>query len=445
MSISSPLRWLREALGLAFAMLLGGLAVYAAVILKAGEWSNLPHALGGSGSYLEHGRSWALGEGPLSNSRPPVYGFLLGLCFRLASPDNALKWIAGFHVALSFALLLAWYGVVRSRSRSVLAGCVAVLLIAANLSMLREFVTGRETLIFSSIIFAEFALFSMAPPFGSGRASLLGLLSGLAWLTRPTGIVLVVASAALLVGTAWKTSRPRALQILVVFALGLAAPLALWMGYQLKSGQAPTISGRSSTTNLYLGNNEAFAAVYPLLDIEVFNARVAEEVSVWREEGKSPEAEMLRGTLHFFREHPLDALRLAAVKALAFLTPRHFPRGSGRLVQIDGAWTIEDYEPAPPLHDLLTFAALPGVLLLGLALTRWKTMPLEVHFTCAVVMLALALHILTFAETRFRQGFDPALAASGVLTAMHLLRSRMTQRPAGGIPEAAPATRIPTN
>jgi hypothetical protein len=414
----------RDGIGLAFALLLTGLAIYVAAILKAGEWSNLPNALGGSGSYFDHGRFWASGVGPLPNSRPPVYTLLVGLGFRFAPSEQAMKWLAMFHVGLTGLMLLAWYALVRLRSGSVLAACTALTLMALNLSMLREFLSGRETAVFSAIILLAFSQFSLERPFGPVRAMSLGILSALAWLTRPTGIVLIPVAGLLLWRSEEKASRSCAARLAACFALGVAFPLSVWAGYQSISNQSVTLAGKSSMLNLYLGNNEAFAATYPLLDIETFNERTRERTEAWKAEGKSPQAEMLRESIGFLAAHPLDGLRLALIKALAFLTPRHFPRGSGRLVQTEEGWAIEDYAPAPVLHDLLTIAALPGVLLLGLSLARWKAMPTEVHFTCLMVLLALGLHVLTFAETRFRQGFDPALAASGILSIMAAWRAR---------------------
>jgi hypothetical protein len=427
--LGRPGLWMGFAL--AFAMILAG--VFLAGILKAGQWSNLPASFIGSASYFHIGRAWAAGEAPLLNTRPPFYPLLVGLAAKFAGPGRDLELLAALHALLAAAILAGCYELGRRGGRSTLAGVAAVAMAAANLSMLREFLTGRETVVFSALLITIYTLLREGAALTPLRCALMGCLAACAWLTRPTGaIVVLVAGATLFAATRALAHGPRTFAR-ASFVVAVAAPMLTWAGYQRLHLDSIHLSGSSLMENLYAGNNEVIASVYPLLDVETLHPHLTEKREQWLQEGKSPDREFARAAAAFVAAHPLDTLRLAGLKSLAFLSARHFPRGSGRLTPTNEGWSIEDYRPVSPLLDLITLPALPGVLLLGLCLWQWKKLPREARFVTAVIVLTLLLHVATFAETRFRQPFDPLLAVAGVTgVGVWLDQRRNRSRPAPG-------------
>ena len=120
--------------------------------------------------------------------------------------------------------------------------------------------------------------------------------------------------------------------------------------------------------------------------------------------------EYIRQATQFWLESPLEALLLVPRKLAAFFVPIYFPLGSGTVRLTDtGDWQIDDYE-ARSIGRGDGIMALPGVIAFFVALTRPRTLTRSGLLVVLVVGSTAIIHVVTFAQTRFRLPYDPLLA-----------------------------------
>ncbi len=383
---------------------------------KFGTWADIPERFEGSDSYTLIAEAWANG-GVLDNARPPAYPFILGTLARLFGQD-AYPYAVLLLQALLFVGVVLMVFVLGGRAGGSRGwGLVPALLVLLNWHLVDEFLDKRETFLYASLLLLTFYLIETRAHTRYAGAGFLGLLCACGWLTRPTGFLLapIVMLVWLIDQRRLRGAKLRA-QAIVFLALFLA-PITVWTGYQSLHGSRVAISGASTALNLYKGNNEALAAIYPYIDLDKLEPYIHEKEALWRQLGLGADEQLTREAVRFAAGSPLRALALAPRKVAAFFLPGHFPLGTGRPRHATGdGWILEDYRPLHWLNQVVGLTALPGVLLCFLAAWRLRDMPPPVLFTCAVVLVTALLHVVTFAETRFRLPFDPVLAVSVVPT-----------------------------
>jgi Dolichyl-phosphate-mannose-protein mannosyltransferase len=157
------------------------------------------------GSYVAAAKSLASGEGYRISSvpydaaqtkYPPLYPFLLSLIWRVDPnfPQNTMLMMALSAIASLAVLLTSWLYLTRSNYATPGVGLLLVLVVSTNL----------YTIIYSTSVLSEmtFALLSLLAlsigerhlkEGGARSGLLLGMMVGMAFLTRVTGLALIVS------------------------------------------------------------------------------------------------------------------------------------------------------------------------------------------------------------------------------------------------------------
>ena len=308
----------------------------------------------------------------------------------------------------TWATLIALFLVSSRATGSAMWGLVAITLVSLNELWVVESLRQRETFLYAAVLIALVGLVVYKPRW---RGIATGALCAAGWLTRPTGVVLFPAVLLL----HWRDTRRSGTRIGVRTGLALAAsfgiPLFLWLGYQQLHFGTVTVAGNDSATNLLKGNNDALRAIYPYIDVDRLAPVLLEPLAeTTRARGGDVRRVYIRRALEFVAESPVEAVSLVPRKLAAFFVPIYFPLGSGTARQTSsGEWRIDDYEPRP-LGQGDGVMALPGVVAFFVALARWRTLSSASVLVVLAVGMTAAVHVATFAQTRFRLPYDPILA-----------------------------------
>lgn len=204
-----------------------------------------PHSVGDAftetdfyGAYAEGARNWQRLSvdfarygvvGPVFEIVLGLVGFVVWDLFLAAQLISLAAMTLGLH---------AWHRAIRAQT-SPLAGLLALLLLAANAQIYRHAWAATTDALAFALIGGSFA--ALMGALGRAGVRIAGVLAGLAFLTRYTGIVLLPAGLlAILLG--W-TGIHRGLRARAVggFALGFAAIVLPWVAASLMSGQKFTM------------------------------------------------------------------------------------------------------------------------------------------------------------------------------------------------------------
>lgn len=343
----------------------------------------------------------------LANERPPAYPAFMALNLAVWGQDSYIPAVVVLQALTAWGILVALFLIARRATGSAEWGLVAVGLVALNVLWVEEMLNQRETFLYSAILTAlagfTVCVRSWSPP----ACAAAGALCGLAWLTRPTGAALLPIVLVLL----WRNRRGRGAPwreaLILILSLGL--PLLAWTGYQRVEYGTVAVSGTSSALNLLNGNNAALAEIYPFIDVDRLDPMTdpIELDAVVR--GVDPSREQYRQALEFMLGSPVETIALWPRKLAAFFVPIYFPLGSGTVARTaDGKWQLEDYVPARVGGGGIM--ALPGIVAFFAALRWWRALAPSGLFVVLAVGFTAIIHLITFAETRFRLPFDPLMA-----------------------------------
>lgn len=404
----------REHLGfLALAGTVALICLIIAFIGKFGSIQDIPANFGGAASYVDFATNWVLGRGPLDNGRPPGYPLLLA-AGALAMGEQALPYYAA---AVQSLLLLAtvfaaFFLGCRITGRPAW-GFVASTAVAANLSFGLECLAARETCLYAALLVLMLAVIA-GKEITTAKAIILGLLASAVWLTRPTGFIPVAAGGLILLLPTSTENWRRRLRLVCLYAVGLVCPIAIWMGYQAATQDSVHISGKSAVRTFYYSWHPALDTIYPVIDVDELDPYVDAQEAEWIAEGKDPRVMYRQEGIRFALSSPLRSAKLVFWKFVAFFVPIQFPMADGTPIYANGTWSIENEQSLSPIQLILGITAGFGVLGFFLTLADWRDWPAWVAFIMVIVVLTALLHLMTFAETRYRQPFDPMLAVLGV-------------------------------
>ena len=361
----------------------------------------------GASSYGRIAEEW-VDTGTLDNFRPPAYPVFLALNVAVWGHDSYVPSAVVLQALTAWATLVGLFLVARRATGRAAWGLVAVGLVALTEFWVVETIHQRETFLYSAVLTALVGVMVYARSWSPRACAAAGALCALGWLTRPTGAVLLP----ILLGMMWRDrhgrGRPSA-QAALVLALTFGLPLLVWAGHQHARHGTVAISGKSGSFILLSGNNRALAEIYPFIDVDrlgPFLDRVGMEASA---RGADPDRARYRHALRFMLGSPLDSAALLPRKLAAFFLPIQFPLGSGTIHQTpDGHWRIEDYVPTAIRGEGIM--ALPGVVAFFAALRWWRGLPPSGLFILLAVGCTALIHLVTFAETRYRLPYDPLMA-----------------------------------
>ena len=397
--------WHRGLLAFAIAALVAGYVVQDAVVSRYQGtcWSE---TFAGASDYRRIAEQW-IETGILENDRPPAYPVFLGLNLAIWGKPSYIPSVVVLHALIAWGTLVALFPIARRATGSAAWGLIAVGLVGMNVFWIAETLNQRETFLYSAILTALAGLMVYTPSWSPRACAAAGTLCACGWLTRPTGIVLLPIVLAMV----WRTRRGRGAPVrdVLILTLSFSLPVCAWIGYQQVEYGSVAVSGVSSALNLLKGNNRALAAIYPFIDVDRLDPLTDPIEMDASERGIDPSREQYRQALRFMRESPVETVALWPRKLAAFFVPISFPLGSGTVGRTtDGGWQLQDYVPSRV--DGSGIMALPGILAFFAALRWWRTLAPSGLFIVLAVGSTAVIHLVTFAETRFRLPYDPLMA-----------------------------------
>ncbi len=372
--------------------------------------------------------------------RPPLYPALLALNMRLFGD----LWRVGALAtqgALGIVCGLLIFLIATDIFKNQVAGLIAVVLYLTDLLFQLEAVSKRETIIYTAFLLTFFySLVSFRTTFGN--CIVLALLAAMAYLTRPVGIVLMILLPLFVIGECRKLRTAAVLTRLGICIAVMAVVIAPWQFYVYKTFHTHTFWPTSTSgINAFQGNNPATEIIYPYIDVDNYLPWINKKLV---HAGIDPSDELVAdrflrdGASQFMREHPGRFLKSAAIKAFALFSPVPIPLGKGKIIEADDSIALIDFHYATGLGTVL-FTLHGLIMIIGAILYFFRkpartkqSDPAEVSqqrravfYIVLFLALVTAMHVLTFAETRFRLPLDMFL----ILFAALAYSPRNTARP----------------
>ena len=387
------------------------LAACAVVVVGQYAWVGLTSDLSDVGISTYGKIAWNLHQSLLYSSdgehltyrRPPLYPLLLWASVALG--QSSWETIARvLQACLGLGSLFLVHHIATTVFRDRRAVAIAVGLYAADWALHMEQLSQRDTVLieFLTLLFVAVGLRA-----GDSRrgACFAAAIAGLAFLTRPTGIVLLPALllALGLTRLAWRERCVRIGLCVLVFQLLLLPWQAFHVaGFGSFSFGFPTNGGM----NLFKGNAPLGTAVYPAVDPDRVDDEIRTLTAGMTQHEK--DAYLRDRAVEEILSEPDDFVARAIEKTFYFFSPHEVPFGKGTVVA-DGAggvrvdaYRVEQGTKALLLFPL-AFVVLPlGCLGLAAALRRPGEARRFGSMALAVVLGTLAISAVTFAQLRFR-------------------------------------------
>lgn len=367
----------------------------------------------------EHGLYSIDGEHP-TGYRPPAYPLLLAACRQPHDPHSQ-PWALAVNLLLNAACLALLLLLVQHLSNNPKAMLLAGLLFASDIAFHQEAMAQRETMLYTAFLLI-FMLAAARRHVSFASLLMMSMATGLAWLTRPTGIALIP----LLLLSACFQSKHRSIGIrmarVVTAGCLFTAIILPWQAFLYRSFHAPVLAGTTSGgLNLYQGNNPATKVLVPWVDVDKYVAEIDRRME---NKGLAEHDELARDqwlkahAIQYMREHPTETLRMAFIKTIALFSPLPTPLGNAQIDKGDEGLRLSNFEFHHSIWTILaTIHGIALLTLLVLAVARRNRVaarrPRAVTLIVGYVLIVTLLHAITFAETRFRLPLDPMLIALG--------------------------------
>jgi hypothetical protein len=395
----------------------------ASLLLVAGLEAAGPFMSSGSASYAMIAENmvgsgfYSLdGENPTA-ARPPAYPLFLAAAMALGG-DWVTTALLG-QGAIAAACLILTALVAHRVFASPPLTAASTVLVAANIPLLREFFILRETGLFV-LWTLLYVLLVLTPMRRTVLAALLGVVTALALLTRPSGIVFLPVSILVLtylVGF----SPSRLARSLAVYVIVLGVCIAPWQIRLHQSFGRLSLSGATTGgMNLFKGNHPLMGEIYNLTDVDKADSLLVEleqRAGINRRQDEWRSNDYLRRLARdSIAEDPVRFVRRTAEKAIAFLSPANVPVGRRGQTRLDGdKLVVHEAEVivgrAPVLYHL--FVVPLGLLgVAGAILVPSR----RLWGLCvgALIIGTVLLYALTFPEKRYRFPIEPLLAIAAV-------------------------------
>ncbi|HPF37461.1 MAG TPA: glycosyltransferase family 39 protein [Phycisphaerae bacterium] len=352
--------------------------------------------------------------------RPPAFPLLLSV---LRNPGNprSQPFALAVNLLLDVACLALTLSLLGRLTRSTPAMVAVALLYCADVTFHLEAFAQRETMLYTALLLA-FMNAAASRRVGLGPLLALSVFTGLAWLTRPTGIALIP----LLLAAAWFQFEHRTLRLrlarVVMVCCALATIVLPWQVFLYRSFGAPVPSGTTSGgLNLFQGNNPAARTLIPWIDVDKYCGAIDRELAY---RGFEPHQELARDqwlkaeAIEFAKTHPAETLRMAIIKIAALYSPVPTPFGSGYIDVWSDEIQLHSFQYHKSIWTMLSTIhgfALAALILLAIVRCRGARTrrPAAVRLIIGYLAIVTLLHAMTFAETRFRLPLDPLLITLG--------------------------------
>jgi 4-amino-4-deoxy-L-arabinose transferase-like glycosyltransferase len=369
--------------------------------------------------------------------RPPFFGAIIALAGEISK-------IYQVHIALTINLLVSltalWLVFISRLAEFGKAGRIClVLMMFANIWFFREVFTLRETAWYA-LFCITFVLICRRLYTSAYLGILMGIVSGLAMLTRPTGVVFVVAST-IIIAMLWMgkilSIRKSALAFgSMIVAVGIV--ILPWQIYMYKNFDRTDITGScSGGFTFFKGNHPIMGNLEPAIDLDAADAFVWDYAAKHIHDASQAASlcarsdflgEQVRASI---AENPVRFLKSVSASLAYILAPMPVPLGGGD-VRFDDATQqlkIEGFNSrkVTSFVSVFYYAGLYVLAFAGLLLTRRRRE--ELLWVGPVLLLILghaAAYAATLAEIRFRMPFEPLLCVLAAIAVQHLMKTRPT-------------------
>lgn len=412
------------------AFLLAIAAIIAVNLLLVGRLIMKDAPFNGSSSYgdlaenLVQKRIYSLdGENP-SFFRPPLYPGLLALA-KLTGGEQWVRTARLLQCGLSIAGAILVLLLARRIAGNDAAGMFAVTLYLLHLSLQLEHFAQRETIVFEFLALVFVFALTRRNALGIGGVIAAAIACGGLYLTRPTGFAFFVVG--LLIVPVCSANLARKILFPLLFVAVFAATIAPWQFYNFRSFSRVTLS--SSNTggmNLYKGASPVIRSIYPQLDVDQADFYIDGLLAH-------------RGLDRTIQEYEADEFLMAQAKAeiegdlrgyamgmlpklMAFYSPVMIPLGGADLELREGRMAARDFKMHTGILQFNYFVMASIIVPLGvfglLSFGGGDSGAKKYRWTVILIFgLVTGLHLISFAETRFRLPLDGLLcaAAGGVI------------------------------
>lgn len=405
-------------------------AIIVANLLLLGRLIVKDAPFNGSSSYgelaenLVEKRIYSLdGENP-SFFRPPLYPGLLALA-KVTSGEQWVRTARLMQCGLSIACAILVLALARRVTRNDWASFFAVALYLLHLSLQLEHFAQRETIVFEFLALIFVFALTWSDSLGVGGVLTAAVACGGLYLTRPTGFAFLAIGV--LVVPAYAGGMARKILFPLLFVAIFAATVAPWQVYNYRSFSRVTLS--SSNTggmNLYKGASPVVQSIYPQLDVDqadfYIDALLAHRALDRTVQEYEADDFLLAEAKAAIQGDPRSYAMGMLPKLVAFYSPIMIPIGKADLELRDGRLIAHDFQMHTGVLQFNYFVIASIIVPLGLFgllfLGRGDTRAHKFRWTVLLIFaFVTALHLISFAETRFRLPLDGLLcaAAGGVI------------------------------
>lgn len=393
--------------------------------------------LDGSSSYERIASDISQGNGITDGYRPPLYPlFLAGL--QILSGENWKVWACVMQCGLALGCCSLVMKQLRILQAPLAALVTFALLFIGNMLFQLEAITVRETILYAFLLsFLATILLSLrgrlAPPSSS---MVLGTVAGLAHLTRPTGLFLLVV--VLLMQLFSRCFRGRRVVSMLLSLCAFFLVVGPWQIHLSKiRGKATFTSSTTSEINLWKGNNRYFSELYPTIDLDSLEPWLETKFAA---SGVTRERfDYLLGVeaRQFIMTRPGAFMVRSVSKLLVFFSPYPLPVGSAVLDVQDSSVSIIKLRTRTIWIQF--FSLIHGIVVLAGAFVaiRWARTAdpgYRAYIWLVVVLTGSQLfpYLVAFSETRFRLPLDPLFLGVAALGFSYILgRKKERTRRAG--------------
>lgn len=413
------------------------------VLSRGSEYGGSP-SYGQIASSLVHSGRFSLDGVHFTTYRPPLYPWFLAAIMKLAGAD----WLP---VAAILQSLITWFvglltlALVWRLTRERMAVVVGAILWAGHLFLHNDVLGQSETSLYLLFTVLFFLVLQRGSRLGVGSWMALGVLAGLAHLTRPTGALLVP----ILAGLALVVWRRRGVAAAASAALAFGLPLILvvlpWQWtIRRELGVVTASSSLTGGLNFYKGNNRDLLTMVPRVWYDPYHPWVVRDL---RAHGIPPRDDaavdrfLVHRTFEYIRAEPGQFAQGVMMKLFALHSPAPTPFGHADFVEgRHGELVLEHYQrvdtPARRFETVHWAIVEIGVVAFLILLARGAAgvSAGAVAPMGAFVLLTTIVHALTVGSTRYRLPMDPFLILAAAIGWGVLLRWA-----AGGAAETAAA------
>lgn len=315
-----------------------------------------------------------------------------------------------------------------------IVGLVALVLYLSHLATQAEHYAQRETVLFEMILLFWIYIISTKNFSDTKTMATASLLSAGLYLTRPTGILFVLLTGLVVL---YRSKKDRNIKRLLVSLGVLVLAVGPWQFYNYKVFSKVTLSSSSTSgLNLYKGASPVVQSIFPQIDIDCAAPYIQsqlknKDIDVITEEYKA-NTFFIKEAKTLIIQNPIYFLKKMFKQFLIFYSPVFTPLGRGNAM-FDGVnLVLQNSSFSFGLIELSHFVMAMLLIPFGM-LELLKIHDVNVFecrfkiFSLLIFMLMTVMHMLSFAETRFRLPLDGLLCvATGIFYVRHFRNHQLT-------------------